>query len=78
MSKFIFSLFATESIKNQIVLFSDEVKSEYGYKYVERWEQFYDTSTGMDDRRFQSNETQFYRHAKYHRHLNKSLSCLPP
>ncbi|MEZ4912100.1 MAG: CRISPR-associated helicase Cas3' [Saprospiraceae bacterium] len=59
MSKFIFTLFATESIKNQIVLFSDEVKSEYGYKYVESWEQFYDASTGMDDRRFQSNETQF-------------------
>ncbi|HMS66552.1 MAG TPA: CRISPR-associated helicase Cas3' [Saprospiraceae bacterium] len=59
MSKFIFSLFATESIKKQIVLFSDEVKSEYGYKYVDRWFEFYRESTGMEDMRFQSNETQF-------------------
>ncbi len=59
MSKFIFSLFATDSIKKQIVLFSDEIKSEYGYKYVERWTDFYDEVSGMDDKNFQSNETQF-------------------
>ena len=59
MSKFIFSLFATEKIKLQIIHFSDEVKSEYGYKYVDRWFEFYNESSGMDDKRFQSNETQF-------------------
>lgn len=59
MSKFIISLFATESIKKQIVLYSDEVKSEYGYKYVNRWHEFYNEISGMDDQRFQSNETQF-------------------
>ena len=55
----IFSLFATEKIKLQIIHFSDEVKSEYGYKYVDRWFEFYNESSGMDDKRFQSNETQF-------------------
>jgi len=59
MSKFIFSLFATEKIKLQIIHYSDEVKSEYGYKYVERWNDFYDEVSGMDDKKFQSNETQF-------------------
>ncbi|HMP30576.1 MAG TPA: CRISPR-associated helicase Cas3', partial [Saprospiraceae bacterium] len=59
MSKFIFSLFATEKIKLQIIHYSDEVKSEYGYKYVERWTEFYDEVSGMDDTRFHSPETQF-------------------
>lgn len=59
MSKFIFSLFATEKIKLQIIHYSDEVKSEYGYKYVDRWFEFFEESSGMDDKRFKSNETQF-------------------
>lgn len=59
MSKFIFSLFATKNVENQIILFSDEVKSEYGYKYVERWHEFYDDESGMNDNDFNSNETQF-------------------
>lgn len=59
MSKFIFSLFASDKIKSQIVLFSDEVKSEYGYKYVERWHEFYNDISGMNDSDFFSNETQF-------------------
>lgn len=59
MSKFIFSLFATEKIIEQIIHFSDEVKSEYGYKYVVRWFEFYNETSGMDDKKFQSNETQF-------------------
>jgi len=59
MSKFIFSLFATEKIKTQIILYSDEVKSEFGYKYVERWDEFYSELSGMNDSKFQSNETQF-------------------
>jgi CRISPR-associated endonuclease/helicase Cas3 len=59
MSKFIFSLFANEKINKQIILFSDEVKSEYGYKYLQDWESFYDEISGMDDHLFHSNETQF-------------------
>lgn len=59
MSKFIFSIYASNTLKNQIILFSDEVKSEFGYKYVERWLDFYDEISGFDDSRFHSNETQF-------------------
>lgn len=59
MSKFIFSLFANPKIETQIVHFSNEQKSEFGYKYIERWYKFYNIETGMRDADFNSNETQF-------------------
>ncbi len=59
MSKYVFSLFASPKIEKQIVLFSDEEKSEFGYKYLNRWYEFYDIETGMRDADFNSNETQF-------------------
>lgn len=59
MSKYIFSVFASEKIKTQIVHFSDEEKSKFGYKYLNRWVEFYDELTGMRDNDFNSNETQF-------------------
>lgn len=59
MSKFIFSLFASDKIKKQIVCFSDEPKSEFGYKYLNRWETFYQVKFGMDADAFNSNESQF-------------------
>lgn len=59
MSKFVISLFATDKIETQIVHFSDEIKSEYGYKYLEHWEDFYTIDAGMNDALFHSNETQF-------------------
>ncbi|WP_313420006.1 CRISPR-associated helicase Cas3' [Sphingobacterium multivorum] len=59
MSKYIFSLFATDKIENQIVLFSDEEKSAFGFRYVEHWRDFYSIDTGMRDTDFYSNETQF-------------------
>jgi CRISPR-associated endonuclease/helicase Cas3 len=59
MSKFIFSLFASNKVESQIILYSDEVKSEFGYKYIEHWKDFYDVTFGMDSERFDSNETQF-------------------
>ncbi|TDB67891.1 CRISPR-associated helicase Cas3' [Arundinibacter roseus] len=59
LSKFIFSLFANKKIEMQIVHFSDEVKSEFGYKYIHFWKDFYDVNFGMDDKKFESNETQF-------------------
>ena len=59
MSKYIFSLFASPKIEIQIVHFSDEEKSEFGYKYIDRWSEFYDIETGMRDADFNSNETQF-------------------
>ncbi len=59
MSKFVFSLFASSKIEKQIILFSNEEKSEYGYRYLNRWKEFYDINFGMDDKIFYSNETQF-------------------
>jgi CRISPR-associated endonuclease/helicase Cas3 len=59
MSKFIFSLFASKKVETQIVLYSDVEKSVYGYKYINRWEAFYNTIFGMDSTKFESNETQF-------------------
>ncbi len=59
MSKYVFSLFATEKIKRQIIHFSDGEKSEFGYIYIDQWSDFYNTETGMRDDDFNSNETQF-------------------
>lgn len=59
MSRYVFSLFATDKVEQQIVLFSDLDKSIFGYKYLARWYQFYALDTGMRDADFNSNETQF-------------------
>ena len=59
MSKFIFSLYASPKIESQLIHFSNEEKSKYGYKYIERWYGFYDQNFGMSDVDFNSNETQF-------------------
>lgn len=59
MSRFIFSLFANDKIEKQIIHYADEEKSEYGYKYIEHWKEFYDIKSGMRDNDFNSNETQF-------------------
>lgn len=59
MSKFIFSLFASKDVKSQIILFSDVEKSEFGYQYIEFWEDFYDMNFGMDSNRFNASDTQF-------------------
>ena len=59
MSKFIFSLFASKKIETQIILFSDEEKSAYGYKYIQFWRDFYDVEFGVDSSKFEGNETQF-------------------
>jgi CRISPR-associated endonuclease/helicase Cas3 len=59
MSKYVFSLFASPKIEQQIIHFSDEEKSVFGYKYVDYWQEFYDMETGMQDADFNSNETQF-------------------
>lgn len=59
MSKFVFSLFASSKIKMQIVCFSNEVKSEFGYKYIEHWTNLYDIKMGLDSSKFENNETQF-------------------
>lgn len=59
ISKFVFSLFANKTIESQLILFSDEEKSGYGYKYLERWSEIYDVKTGLSDRNVNSAESQF-------------------
>ncbi len=59
MSKYVFSLFKSKTIEQQIVLFSDEEKSEYGYKYIDRWQEFYNVEFGLDANRFNSDDTQY-------------------
>lgn len=59
MSKYVFSLFANPNVLKQLVHFSDEEKSEFGYKYIARWNDFYSIESGMNDKDFNSNETQF-------------------
>jgi CRISPR-associated endonuclease/helicase Cas3 len=59
MSKFIFSLFASPKMEREIIRFSDIPKSEFGYQYISHWSEFYSEISGMDDQRFESNETQF-------------------
>lgn len=59
MSKYVFSLFTNENVEKVIILYSDVPKSEFGYKYIQRWYEFYDVETGMRDTDFNSNETQF-------------------
>ncbi|WP_367916512.1 CRISPR-associated helicase Cas3' [Leadbetterella sp. DM7] len=59
MSKYVFSLFANLNVEKQIILFSDVEKSKFGYKYIEHWPELYDIESGMRDKDFNSNETQF-------------------
>lgn len=48
MSKYILSIFASPKIEEQLKLFSDMEKSEYGYYYINRWTDFYSEEIGMD------------------------------
>ncbi len=59
MSKFVISLFASKNIENKIIEFSDLPKNDYGYFYIRDWAKFYDVNFGMNDKMFNSNETQF-------------------
>lgn len=53
MSKFVFSLFATKDMEEKITLFADMEKSQYGYYYMERWEEFYNDASGIDESAFE-------------------------
>ena len=59
LSKYVFSLFANEKVKKQIVHFSNVEKSIYGYQYVDGWKDFYNEESGMSDEKFYDIETQF-------------------
>lgn len=59
LSNFIFSIFSSHEIEQQLVSFSDEGKSKYGFKYIQDWNKFYSIEEGMRTDDFKSTETQF-------------------
>jgi CRISPR-associated endonuclease/helicase Cas3 len=60
VSKYIFSIFASPNIENNLVHFYDKEKSEYGYFYVERWINIYSIEQGLDSKKLtRIEETQF-------------------
>ncbi len=52
LSKFTFSLFATEKMRYRLTEFMNEEKSELGYLYMSRWNKFYDETFGINDSAF--------------------------
>ena len=60
MNKYIFSIFASPKIENELVHFYDKDKSEYGYLYIERWKDIYSIEQGLDAKNLVGiEETQF-------------------
>lgn len=60
MGKYVFSIFASPNIENELVHFYDKVKSEYGYIYVQRWTDIYSIEQGLDAKKLTGiEETQF-------------------
>lgn len=59
LSKYIFSLFASEKTKTKLIEFMDIEKSEYGYFYMSRWRAFYSEESGVDEYAFENIENQF-------------------
>lgn len=59
MSKFVFSMFKTSNIETQLIHYYHKDKSEYGYMYIQRWNEFYDVEFGLDHHSFNSSDTQF-------------------
>jgi CRISPR-associated helicase Cas3/CRISPR-associated endonuclease Cas3-HD len=48
MSKYIFSIFASQKIETNLIHFYDKDKSDYGYLYIERWRDIYSIEQGLD------------------------------
>ena len=59
LSKYVFSLFASEKTKHKLIEFMDIEKSEYGYFYMNRWADFYSEISGIDEFAFENIENQF-------------------
>lgn len=52
LSKFTFSLFASREVEEKITHFSDMEKSDLGYYYIDRWADFYDEWSGINEDAF--------------------------
>lgn len=60
MGKYIFSIFASLHIEGELIHFYDKEKSEYGYIYVQRWNDIYSIKQGLDAKKLSGiEETQF-------------------
>lgn len=60
MSKYVFSIFASPNIENELIHFYDKEKSEYGYVYIQRWIDIYSIEQGLDAKKLTGiEETQF-------------------
>lgn len=59
LSKLVINLFATEKVRQQLTEFAEMEKSDYGYFYMHRWNEFYDEKLGIDESAFKDVENQF-------------------
>lgn len=60
MSKYVFSIFASPKIENELVHFYDKEKSEFGYMYIQRFPDIYSIEQGLDAKKLTGiEETQF-------------------
>ena len=60
MSKYVFSIFASPKIENQLIHFYDQDKSNYGYLYIRRWKEIYSIEQGLNAKKLSGiEETQF-------------------
>lgn len=60
LSKFTFSIFASNKIEAELMHFYDKEKSEQGYFYIERWKDIYSIEEGLDSNKLGGIEdTQF-------------------
>lgn len=60
MSKYVFSIFASPNVENNLVNFYDKEKSEYGYMYIQRYADIYSIEQGLDAKKLTGiEETQF-------------------
>lgn len=60
MIKYVFSIFASPNIENELIHFYDKDKSEYGYVYIQRWIDIYSIEQGLNAKKLTGiEETQF-------------------
>lgn len=59
LSKYTFSLFASNKTMKELIEFMDIEKSEFGYFYMNRWYDFYSELSGVNEYAFSNIENQF-------------------
>lgn len=60
LAKYVFSIFASDTIERELIHFCDKEKSEFGYMYIGRWKEIYAVEQGLDAKKLKGiEETQF-------------------